>query len=260
MKILLATWENEMGTQVLPEVKYPYILSSFVYLRKKPIDVIMKIFKIKKFFMLDSGAHTFQKPGKDTDYDKFVYEYVTFIKKFQKYIDEYVELDIENKVGLKQVEKWREYMTKELGKPPVVVWHRERGKDYWLYSVKKYPYVGFSGFVVLPNGEPEVPEKYVGWFVKTAHDNQSKIHGFGLTKQRLLKKYHFDTVDSSTWLRRVSNGELWIFKDGKLQYVRNVKKKDGVKIDLKTHAKWNITELYKFNNFLEEYWKIKEEK
>ncbi len=70
----------------------------------------------KRFLHLDSGAHTFQKEGNSTDYDRFVREYAQYVKN-NPWIDEYVELDIEAKVGIPQVEKWRQEMTEIVGKP-----------------------------------------------------------------------------------------------------------------------------------------------
>jgi len=195
-----------------------YWLGSYLYVRSYQ-NALRRILKAKRFFILDSGAHTFQKPDKEIDWNKYVWEYVQFLKQFPE-IDEYVELDIENKVGLTQVEKWRKWMEQELGKPPIVVWHRERGKDYWLWMVKTYPYVGFSGFVVTPEGGKEVPEKYYAWFIKTAHEHGAKIHGFGIGSPNLVFKYNFDSVDSSTWVVQTNLNKVCYFSKGKIRCIK----------------------------------------
>lgn len=150
--------------------------------------------------MIDSGAHTFQKGEVRVDYDKFIHEYIEFINKYSKVIDCYVELDIENIVGLKQVEKWTDKLIKNIDKPPIVVWHRQRGFDYWKKMCKQYPYIGFSGFVTTPSGGPEVPDKYLPLFLKTAKETNTKIHGFGYTRLNSPYLRYFYSVDSTSWL------------------------------------------------------------
>jgi len=256
MKLCLAAWEHaKIRIESVIEEKYPYLLSSFLYIHKVS-QYLPKIFQFKKLFILDSGAHTLQKEGKEVDYDKLVFEYAEFVKN-HKEIDEYVELDIENKVGLRQVEKWREYLTKKVGKSPIVVWHRERGKKYWLYMVKRYPYVGFSGFVVTPDGEKEVPDKYIGWFIKTAHDYNTKVHGFGFTRVKLLKKFPFDSVDSSSWVLSVGYGRLPYFDSntGELRFI-NAGAKNGYKVKIDRY-RYSLKEWKKYAQYLENFWKAK---
>ena len=186
--------------------KPKYLLYSYLYLKNKSEEEIETWLNLAPYIMIDSGAHTFQKEGQETDFEKFVYEYSQFVKKYSK-ISYFVELDIENKVGLPQVEKWRNYLIKDTGKQPIVVWHRERGWDYYKYMVKEYDYVGFSGFVVDATGGPEVPDRFINLFCDTAHENNAQIHGFGYTRKDVYK-YRFDSVDSASWTAGVRFGRL----------------------------------------------------
>lgn len=251
---LVATDKRRASSLILAGSKY--FLASYLYLRRS--DILHMLVKHKQFLIIDSGAHTFQKEGQDTDYDKFVYEYAQWLKKNKGLYDEYVELDIENKVGLKKVEQWREYLTEVVGKPPIVVWHRERGKQYWLYMVKKYPYVGFSGFVKVGN-EPEVPDKYIGWFLKTAKEHGAKVHGFGFTRPKLLLKYHFDSVDSSTWVLGSAYGHFYTLAEQEFKMLNQYSKKQGYK-KAPTAVRDNLSARawVQLQYFLEEFWKAKE--
>lgn len=254
MKLCLAGWDCEpVGRAELIKNKCKYFLGSYYYLKSLDEAEFEKVLKIKKFLIVDSGAHTLQKDKNNVDFDKFVFDYAQWLKKYINLIDEYVELDIENKVGLKQVEKWREYLEKEVGKKPIVVWHRERGKQYWLGMVKRYPYVGFSGFVTV-NGKPEVPERYIGWFIQTAHDAGAKIHGFGLTRSKLLRKYPFDSVDSSSWKSTARFGHFHYFENGEIKSKNNYTRKDGYKADHRVRLKQSAIAWLKMQEFIEEYW------
>jgi hypothetical protein len=202
MKLCLVPIDDN-STKKLLDAGCIFWLFSYLYIQK--IKLIPEVIAKKKFLILDSGAHTYQKEGNKIDYDSYCEMYSEFVKR-NSWIDAYVEFDIENKVGLKKVEEWRDRMIKITGKPPIVVWHRERGLDYYKYMVKEYPYVGFSGFVKVA-GKPEVPEVYIPWFIETAHKNGSKIHGFGFTKE-LFKYRGFDSADSTSWIRGSMYGRL----------------------------------------------------
>lgn len=213
MRLCIAAWEGKGKYDLLLKYGCKFWLSSFLYVVKMKPEIMNQIIAAKDFFILDSGAHTFQKDGNTTDYDQFVREYGEYVKN-NPWIDEYAELDIENKVGISQVEKWRDKLESIVGKPPIVVWHRERGKEYYKHMVRKYPYVGFSGFVKTITGGMEVPMKYVGWFIKEAHDNDCKIHGFGFTRSSLLYRFPFDSVDSSSWIMGSKFGTYFHLRNG----------------------------------------------
>jgi len=256
MKFLVAGWETERDSpELVAEYKVPYLLASFLYLRNNP-ELLQRVAPFKRFLMLDSGAHTYQKPSKETDWDRYVWEYAKFVSMYSNLIDEYVELDIENKVGLEQVEKWREFLVRKTGRVPVVVWHKERGKEYWLYMVRKYPYVGFSGYVSLTE-KPEIPEKNFAWFITRAHEHGAKVHGFGLSRLPILLKYPFDSVDSTSWKQMAVNGTRIYFRNGKIIRVReNARTRERYRKRLRL----NMLEALKMQQYLEEYWEQKKRK
>ena len=78
-----------------------YMLESFYSMKDWLIPVIKKC----DFFMLDSGAFTFMSSKKDeiVDFDEYLTKYINFINKHD--IKYFFELDIDNVVGLKEVER-----------------------------------------------------------------------------------------------------------------------------------------------------------
>lgn len=231
--------------ELLEKYGCKYVLYSYYNLRKKEI---LKFFNIKAEVFLDSGAHTLQKPGKDVDWDMFLYEYIAFINKYKKYIDYIVELDVENKTGLKWVEKARKEIEDQTGIQPIIVWHRERGWDYYLNMCENYKYVGFSGFVEDQTGQPEVPDRFIPLFVKTAHDRGAKIHAFGYTRSDLCQ-YKFDSADSSSWASGVRYARLVKFEKDRMKSYKDVKG-----FALQSYDKvieWNVREWVKYQEFLD---------
>ena len=188
------------------------ILESFYYLRKN--EEFMALAKHFGSFLLDSGAFTFMTGAHKgaINWDGYVEEYARFINKYD--IKLFFELDIDSVVGLQEVERLREKLEALTGKKPIPVWHKNRGKEYFIKMCENYPYVALGGIVTK-----EIPrqkyEKGFPWFIKTAHLHHCKIHGLGYTTILNLPKYHFDSVDSTAWLYGNRGGYLYKFNPSK---------------------------------------------
>ena len=188
------------------------ILESFYYLRKN--EEFMALAKHFGSFLLDSGAFTFMTGAHKgaINWDEYVEDYARFINKHD--IKLFFELDIDSVVGLQEVERLREKLEALTGKKPIPVWHKNRGKDYFIKMCENYPYVALGGIVTK-----EIPrqkyEKGFPWFIKTAHLHHCKIHGLGYTTILNLPKYHFDSVDSTAWLYGNRGGYLYKFNPSK---------------------------------------------
>ena len=188
------------------------ILESFYYLRKN--EEFMALAKHFGSFLLDSGAFTFMTGAYKgaINWDEYVEEYARFINKHD--IKLFFELDIDSVVGLQEVERLREKLEALTGKKPIPVWHKNRGKEYFIKMCENYPYVALGGIVTK-----EIPrqkyEKGFPWFIKTAHLHHCKIHGLGYTTILNLPKYHFDSVDSTAWLYGNRGGYLYKFNPSK---------------------------------------------
>jgi hypothetical protein len=251
MKLFISSVENGelYGIDILNKHKCKYFLYSYIYLQRHKDPC--KYMKVDGEVFVDSGAHTLQKPGKAIDWDKFVDGYINYINLHSADIDYFVELDIENKVGLPQVEKWTRLIEQKTGRQPIVVWHRARGWDYFKYMCKKYDYVGFSGFVEDNSGDKEVPDKFIKLFIDTAHQNGAKIHGFGYTRP-IIKLLNFDSVDSSSWKSGILYGNISKFEKGR---IKNVKQLKGVVIKENYYKimDYSAREWVKYQYYLEQF-------
>lgn len=123
-------------------------------------------------FLLDSGAFTFMSGAGVVDFDKYVEGYAAFIKKWD--VKNFFELDIDSVVGIKEVKRLREKLERLSGRKPIPVWHKSRGKEYFVEMYKNYPYVAIGGIVTK-----EIPinkyEKLFPWFVKTELEERLEI-------------------------------------------------------------------------------------
>ena len=216
------------------------ILESFYYLKKNP--EFMRLVPSFGSFLLDSGAFTFMSGSHKgaIDWDKYVEEYAAFINRHD--VKLFFELDIDSIVGIKQVERLRDKLEDLTGKKPIPVWHKSRGKEYFIRMCEDYPYVALGGIVTkeIPR---EVYEKGFPWFIKTAHEHGAKIHGLGYTAIANLKKCRFDSVDSTAWLYGNRGGYLYKFKPetGLIEQLR---------VDYKSRMKSRESAVHNFNEWV----------
>lgn len=221
------------------------ILESYYYLRKN--EEFMLLTDKLNSFLLDSGAFTFMTGSNkdEINWDNYVEEYASFINKYD--IKLFFELDIDSIVGIDEVERLRNKLETLTKKKCIPVWHKNRGKDYFVKMCKEYPYVAIGGIVTQ-----EIPrlkyEKLFPWFIKTAHQNGAKIHGLGYTTISNLHKYHFDSVDSTAWLYGNRGG--FVYRLNPIKGIMEKYKKDG-RLKSKDGAIHNFIEWVKFSVYAE---------
>ena len=92
----------------------------------------------------------------------------------------------------------------------------------------------------------------IPWFIKKAHEKNSRIHGLGFTSTSMFKKIRFDTIDSTTWTMGGRMGNLcYMTQSGEMrQYYpskNGQKPKDVEKINLFNYLEW-----CKFQKYAEE--------
>ena len=250
MKIYLAG--SETRTWILDEIENLQdvnILESYYYLRQFE-SYMEKIVKCGSF-LLDSGAFTFlQKQHGDIDWDKYIEEYAAFINKWD--VTMFFELDIDSLVGLQEVERLRKKLTDLTGKTPIPVWHKSRGKEYFIKMCQEFDYIGLGGIVIN-----EIPRKKFEsafhWFINTAHKYGCKIHGLGYTSVPGLKKYHFDSIDSITWVSGNFSGKIFKFNSTTGE-MKEIFAEEGKKLNARPAALNNFTEWVKFGKYVEAHY------
>lgn len=190
--------------------KCKYMLESFYSMK----DWLIPVIKQCEMFLLDSGAFSFMTSKKDgdVDFDEYLTRYINFIN--DNDIKYFFELDIDSIVGIEEVERLRKRLETETGKKCIPVFHKSRGKDYFIRMCQEYDYVAIGGIVTKEIMPSEY--KYLKWFIDTAHSYGCKIHGLGFTSLRGMYVYKFDSVDSTSWCNGGRFGRLYHFNGRKL--------------------------------------------
>lgn len=248
MKIFLAgnaPW-FEKGTYDDLIYKYsPYLLGSYAY-----IDKVFDSVESLGDFMLDSGAFTvMQSEGlKGKCWEEYAESYAVFVK--ERGIEKYIELDLDDVIGLEKTKALTRRIEAIIGRPCIPVWHEVRGRRGFEEMCEKYSYVAFGG--IASSFKQNVRMKYeraFPWFIKTAHRYGSKIHGLGYTPLGGLRKFHFDSVDSSSWLYG-RYGHVWIYREGHIKMIKRSKGKRSY--DLKKTMRYNFEQWCLFQKYADE--------
>lgn len=226
-----------------------YALESFEYFKGNNGKIAKRIRKdIPKFqrFLLDSGAFTYMEDrnkAKNINWIKYVDEYANFINKHS--VDHFFELDIDSVLGYSKVKKLRKRLERKTSRRSIPVWHRTRGKNAFEEMCKKYNYVSIGGIV---SGEfAQKDYQYFPWFIRKAHKNNAKIHGLGLSSRKVVKKYNFDSLDSTSWLYGNKTGKVFQFNGKEIEQHERLNQR------IKTHltVKNNFDEWIKYQKYLD---------
>jgi hypothetical protein len=196
-------------------------------------------------FLLDSGAFTFMNGKKSNNFDDYLTKYIHFINKYD--IKYFFELDVDSVVGYEKVKQLRNRLERETGKRCIPVWHKSRGKEEFLKMCDEYDYVAIGGIVTKEIKKEEYP--FFKWFITEAHKRKCKIHGLGFTALDDLKKYHFDSVDSTSWKSGGRFGQLHRFTNNTIKTITQKSKRAVYKkIDENNFNEW-----VKFQKYAEKY-------
>ena len=219
-----------------------YALESFFYVKKA--NKLMELIPKFKGFLLDSGAFTFRQNSKiKANWEQYTEEYADFINHHN--IKLFFELDIDTEIGYDRVLVLRNKLEKLTNKQCIPVWHKNRGKEEFIKMCQEYPYVAIGGLVGSKNDTSSII-KYLPWFIDTAHKNKAMIHGLGLTAMDSLKRFRFDSVDSTSWTTGNRFGKIYKFHNGE---ILKFERKANQQVKMRLTAVNNFCEWTKFSNW-----------
>lgn len=155
---------------------------------------------------LDSGAFSAWSKGAEID----IQEYIKFIKEFEDVITVYANLDV---IGC-PIGTWRNQMIMEdAGLHPIPVYHYKEDPK-WLerYMKRNYDYIALGGLVTSDRAQ------MFNWMDRTFADYLTdkdgmpivKVHGFGLTSLKLMLRYPWYSVDSTSWVMTGRMGSIYV--------------------------------------------------
>lgn len=168
---------------------------------------------------LDSGAFSANSQGVEIDID----EYISFIKKHRDVITAYANLDVIDSAE----DTWKNQKKMEgAGLEPIPVFHYGEDVSYLeAYIDAGCEYIGVGGMVPIPNMQLThwLDELFDKHLTDTDGYPRVKVHGFGLTSLRLMQRYPWYSVDSTSWVVTGRMGSVYVprYRGGKWLYDEN---------------------------------------
>lgn len=171
--------------------------------------------KIELF--LDSGAFSAWSQGAAIK----IKDYINFIKKNKQYIDVYANLDVislshlrKDKVKAAKKTLANQRKMEKAGLNPLPVYHYGEPEDYLKDYVADYDYIAIGGLVKIPSGS------IVKWLDHIFKDiicdekgiPKVKVHAFGVTSLRIMLRYPWYSVDSTSWVITGRMGAVYVPK------------------------------------------------
>jgi hypothetical protein len=220
--------------------------------------------------ILDSGAHSFfamndlavhgkKREKVKVDVSHYHGAYMNFIEYNWDHISYFVELDVADVFGFEWVQKMRaDYVKRGLYEKCIPAWHRVNGmEDFEAMLECPSRYIGLQG--LRPN-EPLLPYNSL---LQRAYEAGVRVHGFALTNGKVLDKYPFYSVDSTSWLQGIMYGSLREFRRGQFKTLNASRSKPGKKplreafYDDRERILYGIREVRKAEHHFTQYWKAR---
>lgn len=175
----------------------------------KPEDKKINLF-------LDSGAYSAFTQNTTID----IQEYISFIKRYEKYIDVYANLD---SIGDPAQTLKNQRIMEEAGLSPLPCFHYGSPISYLKRYLKKYNYIALGGMVPISTVEliKWLDLLFSEYLCDEKGNPKCKVHGFGLTSLKLMLRYPWYSVDSTSWVVTGRLGSVLVpkFRSGKYEYL-----------------------------------------
>lgn len=219
---------------------------------------------------LDSGAFSAFTLGIDID----INNYIAYLKKYQNKLTVYATLDV---IGCEKGSAENQDYMIDQGVSPLPIFHSTQSKkdsseNFTIFEEQcdRYDYIGLGGGAGTTASFEETCRffdrcfKIIGRHWKNG--KKIKIHGLGVTSQKMLERYPFYSVDSTSWLAGQQYGSLYRWENKKLQQSSYREKSvmkfinygliDPIKENYayKERVQNNVREFVKMGDFITDLW------
>ena len=194
VSFLPVLWSSGVRRILISYADYRHSLPKFLeHLRDYQFEV-----------MLDSGAYSAYTRGIKLD----VGDYAELLKEYGEYFKCYFNLDV---VGdFEETWKNQDYLEGE-GLKPIPVFHYGEPLEVLLLISRGYSFIGLGGMVPIHQNKLD---RWLGSIFRDKEGGETfkntSFHGLGLTTISLLRKYPFESCDSTKWLIAKRWGEILV--------------------------------------------------
>jgi hypothetical protein len=189
-------------------------LESYFYYKR---DLVEKMHHLVDKQFLDSGAFSAHSQGSVINLD----EYIQFIKDHLEELEIYANLDvIGDEVATEKNQKYME----DQGLHPIPTFHYGEPWEVLGKLIDDYDYIALGGMVRTTTKtqlEHWLDSCWSKYCAKPDGTARLKVHGFGMTQDKLMRKYPWESVDSTAWVLTGRFGSVYL-DNGDMNYGNKV--------------------------------------
>lgn len=167
---------------------------------------------------LDSGAFSAKTQGVEINLD----DYIAFVKEHLLYLTVYANLDV---IGDAEATLRNQKKMEAAGLNPLPCYHYGEPIKYLTYYLDRYEYIALGGMVSPTNAAllPWLDQLFSRYICGCDGLPKVKVHGFGLTSHRLMKRYPWFSVDSTSWVVTGRMGSVYVprYRKGAWDYMQD---------------------------------------
>jgi len=175
------------------------LLSYHYYKDKRPFIKELVASGVDVF--IDSGAFSAQNAGKDID----IHDYIEFIKETEAIT--YAGLDV---IGSAEKTMLNQQVMEQAGLKPIPTFHMGGNVNDLYFLAQNYEYIAIGGMVFSSKIEKWLDAV---WKELLNINPKIKCHAFGMTNIKLMAKYPWYSVDSSSFKGGKRFGRLILYND-----------------------------------------------
>lgn len=159
--------------------------------------------------MLDSGAYSAWRAGKAVDFKEYMAYLKYLIQRFPGADFEYVNLDVIGD-GKASYRNWR--TMRDEGLNPMPVWHLTTAHTWLEKYLKLTNRVALSWFGAMPFKRRILSLDHIWSRYILGPDGAPtvNVHGMGVADFRILLRYPWATIDSTSWLLTAAMGDVYV--------------------------------------------------
>lgn len=186
-----------------------HFLESYHYIHRDSFVKRIRADGVKVF--LDSGAFSAFTKGAEVDLPA----YCEYIKQNEDIIvkdGDALCASVLDGIG-DPLKTWQNQQEMErLGVTPLPCFHYGEDERYLEWYISNYEYITLGGMVPISTQQlyhwlDRLWDKYL---TDGAGRPRLKVHGFGLTTIKLMERYPWHSVDSSTWVQHAATGQITV--------------------------------------------------
>lgn len=191
----------------------PNVLESYHYVGQQRYVDEMRAAGARVF--LDSGAFSAHSLGVSIDIQQYC-EYIIRNRDILRVEDGAVMASVLDGIGDPQLTWQNQVYMEQHGAPPLPCFHFGEDERYLEYYVSRYPYITIGGMVRrrvddLIRWLDHIWPRYM---LDGSGRPRLKVHAFGITTERIMERYPWYSVDSSSWIQAASFGSIYTAEHG----------------------------------------------